>query len=56
MEHIDNILVVDDDHDIRELVVDYLLKSGYRATGPATARLCAATLPVIRWTWWYWTS
>jgi DNA-binding response OmpR family regulator len=31
VEHIDHILVVDDDRDIRELIVDYLVKSGYRA-------------------------
>lgn len=35
MEHIDHILVVDDDRDIRELIVDYLVKSGYRASGAA---------------------
>ncbi len=33
MERIDHILVVDDDRDIRELIVDYLEKSGYRASG-----------------------
>ncbi len=32
MERIDHILVVDDDRDIRELIVDYLEKSGYRAS------------------------
>jgi DNA-binding response OmpR family regulator len=35
VEHIDHILVVDDDRDIRELIVDYLVKSGYRASGAA---------------------
>ena len=35
VEHIDHILVVDDDKDIRELIVDYLVKSGYRASGAA---------------------
>ena len=35
MEHIDHILVVDDDRDIRELIIDYLVKSGYRASGAA---------------------
>lgn len=38
MEHIDHILVVDDDRDIRELVTDYLNKSGYRATGAANGK------------------
>jgi len=31
-------LVVDDDRDIRELIVDYLIKSGYAATGAANGR------------------
>ncbi|MEJ4044169.1 response regulator [Erwinia sp. SLM-02] len=38
MDHIDHILVVDDDRDIRELIVDYLIKSGYAATGAANGR------------------
>jgi len=38
VETTDHILVVDDDRDIRELVVDYLLKSGYRATGAANGK------------------
>ena len=38
VEHIDHILVVDDDRDIRELIVDYLVKSGYRATGAANGK------------------
>ena len=38
MEHIDHILVVDDDRDIRELIVDYLIKSGYRASGAANGK------------------
>lgn len=44
MEHIDHILVVDDDRDIRELVTDYLGKSGYRATGAANGREMRAVL------------
>ncbi|MGB8663343.1 MAG: response regulator [Serratia inhibens] len=44
MEHIDNILVVDDDRDIRELITDYLIKSGYRATGAANGREMRAVL------------
>jgi DNA-binding response OmpR family regulator len=38
VEHIDHILVVDDDRDIRELIVDYLVKSGYRASGAANGK------------------
>ncbi len=44
MEHIDHILVVDDDRDIRELVIDYLMKSGYRASGAANGREMRAVL------------
>ena len=44
MEHIDHILVVDDDQDIRELITDYLIKSGYRATGAANGREMRAML------------
>lgn len=44
MEHIDHILVVDDDRDIRELITDYLVKSGYRATGAANGREMRAVL------------
>ena len=44
MEHIDHILVVDDDRDIRELIVDYLIKSGYRASGAANGKEMRAVL------------
>lgn len=44
METTDHILVVDDDRDIRELVVNYLLKSGYRATGAANGKEMRAVL------------
>lgn len=44
METTDHILVVDDDRDIRELVVDYLQKSGYRATGAANGKEMRAVL------------
>jgi two-component system OmpR family response regulator len=44
LEHIDHILVVDDDRDIRELVIDYLMKSGYRASGAANGREMRAVL------------
>ena len=44
METTDHILVVDDERDIRELIVDYLLKSGYRATGAANGKEMRAVL------------
>jgi len=44
VETTDHILVVDDDRDIRELIVDYLLKSGYRATGAANGKEMCAVL------------
>lgn len=44
MEHIDHILVVDDDRDIRDLVTQYLEKSGYRATAAANGREMRAVL------------
>ena len=44
METTDHILVVDDDRDIRELVVDYLVKSGYRVTGAANGKEMRAVL------------
>ncbi|KTS18445.1 MULTISPECIES: response regulator [Pantoea] len=44
MEHVDHILVVDDDREIRELITDYLIKSGYRATAAANGREMRAVL------------
>ncbi|WP_414675102.1 response regulator [Luteibacter sp.] len=44
MEHIDHILVVDDDHGIRTGVVDYLRKNGLRATAAADGRDMMAQL------------
>ncbi|KRB51340.1 two-component system response regulator [Rhizobium sp. Root708] len=38
MDHIDHILVVDDDRDIRELISDYLRKNGFRITAAADGR------------------
>ncbi|MDH4439202.1 MAG: response regulator [Rhizobium sp.] len=38
MDHIDHILVVDDDREIRELVSSYLKKNGFRATVAADGR------------------
>jgi two-component system OmpR family response regulator len=38
MEHVDHILVVDDDREIRELVSSYLKKNGLRATVAADGR------------------
>ena len=38
MEHVDHILIVDDDREIRELVSSYLKKNGLRATAVADGR------------------
>ena len=35
MEHVDHILIVDDDREIRQMVADYLQKNGLRATAVA---------------------
>ena len=50
MERIDHILVVDDDRDIRELIVDYLEKSGYRASGAANGKPCGRYSKTIKLT------
>ena len=44
MEHIDQVLVVDDDHGIRTGIVDYLRKNGLCATGAADGREMFAQL------------
>ncbi|AIF45939.1 response regulator [Dyella japonica] len=44
MEHVDHILVVDDDHGIRTGIVDYLRKNGLRASGAADGREMFAQL------------
>lgn len=44
MEHVDHILVVDDDHDIREMVADYLRKNGFRTSLAADGREMRAIL------------
>ncbi|BDH45021.1 DNA-binding response regulator [Salmonella enterica subsp. enterica serovar Choleraesuis] len=44
MEHIDTILVVDDDRDIRELIVNYLIDAGFQATGAANGKEMRAWL------------
>ncbi|MDR6937779.1 two-component system OmpR family response regulator [Luteibacter sp. 3190] len=44
VEHIDHILVVDDDHGIRTGVVDYLRKNGLRASAAADGRDMMAQL------------
>ncbi|QNK03098.1 response regulator [Dyella telluris] len=44
MEHVDHILVVDDDHGIRTGIVDYLRKNGLRASGAAEGREMFAQL------------
>lgn len=43
-------LVVDDDRDIRELIVDYLEKSGYRASGAANGKAMWSVLKTIKLT------
>ncbi|MDB5983592.1 MAG: two component transcriptional regulator [Pseudomonas sp.] len=44
MEHVDHILIVDDDREIRELVGNYLKKSGLRTTVVADGRQMRAFL------------
>jgi two-component system OmpR family response regulator len=44
MESTDNILVVDDDAEIRNLLCDYLRKNGYRAAAVADGKAMAAAL------------
>lgn len=44
MEHVDHILIVDDDREIRELVGNYLKKNGLRATVVADGRQMRAFL------------
>ena len=44
MEHVDHILVVDDDQEIRKMVADYLQKNGLRATVVADGRGMRAVL------------
>jgi len=44
MEHVDHILVVDDDHGIRTGIVDYLRKNGLRATPASDGREMFAQL------------
>src|SRR4249919_2595369 len=44
MEHVDHILVVDDDGEIRRMVADYLQKNGLRATAVADGREMRAVL------------
>lgn len=44
MEHVDHILIVDDDREIRELVGNYLKKNGLRTTVVADGRQMRAFL------------
>src|SRR6478735_3857151 len=44
MEHVDHILVVDDDGEIRRMVAEYLQKNGLRATAVADGREMRAVL------------
>lgn len=48
MEHIDHILIVDDDREIRELVAGYLKKNGLRVTVVADGRQMRAFLEADR--------
>ncbi len=50
MEHVDHILIVDDDREIRELVGNYLKKNGLRTTIVADAGRCARSSKPTRWT------
>ena len=38
MNTLDQLIIVDDDRDIRELLTDYLNRNGFRATAVADAR------------------
>jgi len=44
MEALDHILIVDDDFDIRELISEYLIKSGMRTTAVANGKQIRAAL------------
>lgn len=44
MEHVDHVLIVDDDREIRELVGNYLVKNGLRTTVVADGRQMRAFL------------
>jgi len=44
MEHVDHILIVDDDRDIRDLIADYLKKNGLRVTVAANGKQMRALL------------
>jgi len=44
MDHVDHILIVDDDREIRQMVADYLRKNGLRASAAADGREMRAAL------------
>ena len=48
MEHVDHVLVVDDDREIRELVGNYLKKNGLRVSLAADGRQMRAFLEIGR--------
>jgi two-component system OmpR family response regulator len=50
MEHVDHILIVDDDREIRELVGNYLKKNGLRTTVVADGRQMRPSLNPPPWT------
>jgi len=47
MEHVDHILIVDDDRDIRDLIADYLKKNGLRVTVAANGKQMRALLDTM---------
>lgn len=48
MEHVDHILIVDDDREIRELVGNYLKKNGLRTSIVADGRqMRASSKPTV---------
>ncbi len=48
MEMNDHILIVDDDHDIRQILTRYLVKNGYRVTAVNDGRKMRAALAIKR--------
>jgi two-component system OmpR family response regulator len=46
MDHIDHLLIVDDDRDIRDLLAEYLTRNGFRVTAVGNGRQMRAALDV----------
>ena len=55
MEKNDCILIVDDEPDIRRLLVDYLTRNALRPLPPTTGARCGTCWSATRWICWYWT-